>query len=242
MKHYTTGYILKNENESIYFDSEKEACSYLGVARCSVSSCYRKNVLCKGYVIERVGITTHNNSRTRLYKIWDGMKERCYRPKHPHYKDYGGRGIKVCDEWIGEQGFYCFKEWAMSNGYSENLTLDRIDNDGNYEPSNCRWVTVKEQMNNKRSNHFINVGNECLTIAQCSEKYKIPKSTIRWRVEHGRNVIDGTKIDEEGKIENTRKDCLTCKHHFFSDMYLECHLVDKTLNENRTNCHYWEEE
>jgi hypothetical protein len=85
----------------------------------------------------------------RLDNIYRGMKQRCYYPKHKWYKNYGGRGITICDEW--KNSSKAFFEWAVANGYKDNLTLDRINNDGNYEPSNCRWISCRDQAANRRS-------------------------------------------------------------------------------------------
>ena len=104
--------------------------------------CYAKHLRENG-----VPHTTHGNKHSRLYRIWCGMKSRCCNPNVPFYKYYGGKGIAVCEEW--QNDFQSFFGWSMANGYEDHLTIDRIDNDGNYEPSNCRWVSVAVQNRNK---------------------------------------------------------------------------------------------
>lgn len=104
---------------------------------------------CKNKERPRTESITHGQSYTRLYTIWIGMKQRCHYHKHMHFKHYGGRGIVVCEEW--KDNFEAFHDWAIQNGYSESLTIDRINVDGNYEPSNCRWATYSEQNKNRRN-------------------------------------------------------------------------------------------
>lgn len=107
--------------------------------------------------------STHHMSDTRLYDIWQGIKARTERPTNPAYRNYGGRGIKLCEEWHDP---YAFMEWANLNGYSEGLTIDRIDVNGNYEPSNCRWITRSEQCCNKRNTIRITLDGQTRTLVE----------------------------------------------------------------------------
>ena len=129
----------------------------------------------------------HGETKTRLHKIWGCMHERCERVKHPHYDAYGGRGINVCDEW---KEYLPFAEWARNNGYTDELTIDRIDVNGNYEPTNCRWITMKEQHSNKRSNRIIEYRGQKYTLTQLAEKSGIKKTTLKERLNLGWSVED----------------------------------------------------
>ena len=140
---------------------------------------------------------THGMSKERIYKEWKDIKERCNNEKNTAYSNYGGRNIKVCDEWMKFEPFY---EWAMSNGYRDNLTIDRIDNDGNYEPDNCRWVNNTVQANNKRTNIFIEYKNERKTIAEWAREKNISYQTLynrvqnlKWSIEDALNIPIGQR-------------------------------------------------
>ena len=124
----------------------------------------------------------HGKTNTRLFTIWNDMKQRCSNPKQPSYKNYGGRDIKVCNEWLNN--FQNFYNWAISNGYNENLSIDRIDVNGDYEPSNCRWATSRKQGNNKRTNRIVFYKGKKYTISELSELIKIPYATLLWRINH----------------------------------------------------------
>ena len=128
--------------------------------------------------------TKHGESNTRLYNVWSDMKKRCYNTKNVDYKNYGGRGITVCDEWMDFQNFY---EWAIANGYDETAprgqcTIDRIDVDGCYEPENCRWVDRYIQMNNKRNNRILTYNGESHTLAEWCEIVNIPYNCLKSRL------------------------------------------------------------
>ena len=129
---------------------------------------------------------THGKHGTRLYRIWQSMKARCNIKTIPAYENYGGRGITVCQEW--ENDFQVFYDWAMANGYADNLSIDRKDVNGNYEPSNCKWATRKEQQNNRRNNHLLTYNGVTKTASEWAESVGISADTILRRVKDGWNV------------------------------------------------------
>lgn len=123
-----------------------------------------------------------------LYGIWRQMNNRCSNPKAHGYSYYGGKGIKVCNEW---QDYISFKEWAINNGYQKGLSIDRINPNKNYEPSNCGWVTKsQQQQSHKSSNRYLTYNGETLTIAEWSKKLNIPYRTINNRVNRGNYSIE----------------------------------------------------
>jgi hypothetical protein len=130
--------------------------------------------------------TKHHLSNTRIYNIWKDMRKRCNNPNSSNYKNYGGRGITICDEW--ENNFMSFYNWSMNNGYSDSFSIDRINNDGNYEPSNCRWVDRKTQNSNTRQNHFITYNGKTLTITQWGKEYNINPHLLRYRLNNGWSI------------------------------------------------------
>lgn len=148
---------------------------------------HTKSCGCYALEVNKYKKTTHGKSNTRLYEIWSGMKKRCLNPKNHAYKYYGGRGIHVYKDWLDFPTFY---DWAMANGYQKNLTIDRIDSNGNYEPSNCRWMPLKEQNNNKTSSHKITFRSETKTLRDWAKDEGLNYSTLHGRLQRGWTVAE----------------------------------------------------
>ncbi len=125
---------------------------------------------------------THSKTGTRLYQIWLSMRQRCECSSASGFANYGGRGVTVCEAWSNFQDFH---KWAMSHGYADSLTIDRIDVNGNYCPENCRWVTMKEQQNNRRNNRVVEYGGKKYTLSELAQCLKIRPATLAWRIDHG---------------------------------------------------------
>lgn len=127
--------------------------------------------------------TTHGKSDTRLYRIYCGIKQRCKNSNSKDFHNYGARGIELCMEW--DDSFENFFAWAMNNGYKDKLSIDRIDNNGNYCPTNCRWATVKKQARNRRTNHNVTINGVTRTAIEWAETNGIKKQTILSRLRRG---------------------------------------------------------
>lgn len=119
----------------------------------------------------------------RIYGVWRDMKQRCYNPNNRSFKHYGGRGIGICHEWLDD--FMSFYNWAVNNGYKEGLTIDRRDNDGNYEPSNCRWVTQQIQVNNTRRNRYLEIDGQIKTVTEWARIKGVKPETVFGRIRIG---------------------------------------------------------
>jgi hypothetical protein len=145
---------------------------------------------CRKYDELREKMTTHGETGTRLFTIWSGIIQRCRNPHHAGYSNYGGRGIEVCEEWADH--YENFRDWSLSNGYADDLEVDRRNNNGGYEPSNCRWVTTKINNRNKRDTVSLTAFGEIKSMADWADdpRCKVGRKTL-WR-----RIRDGWKIED----------------------------------------------
>jgi len=148
--------------------------------------------------------TKHNGKGTRLYRIYTGVRTRCFNKNDHAYARYGASGISICKEWDGADGFERFRDWAMNNGYSDNLTLDRIDNAKGYQPDNCRWVSMKAQERNRTNNRYLTANGETHIIAEWSDITGIKQSMISQRLYHGWTPEEALGLAERRKRATDR--------------------------------------
>jgi len=161
----------------------------------------------KAAITGKALLSTHGLSKdsdgkkTRLFQIWMGMKTRCYNLNVVEYPRYGGKGIIICDEW---QNFETFHNWAFTNGYQENLSIDRVNTNGNYEPSNCRWVTDKVQCRNRTTSRFIEFNGQQKTLAEWAEINSMSTNCLFERLKRGWGIEKSltTKIQVKVKRIN----------------------------------------
>lgn len=158
--------------------------------------CYKRERVAEVHTVH--GMAQHRE-RHPVYWTWQAMLQRCKNPSHKYYKDYGGRGIKVCDEWHDP---VVFINWALANGWQRGLSIDRIDNSGNYEPSNCHWVTQKEQTRNRRSNHLITFDGKTQTVVQWAEEVNISPRTLYSRINQSHWPIERALTEPVRRVTN----------------------------------------
>lgn len=139
--------------------------------------------------------------RRKLHKIYLHMKERCYDPSDRRYADWGGRGIHICDEWLNNKED--FFEWSIQNGYKEGLSIDRIDNDKDYSPENCRWVTLKENNQNRRSSIFYTINGETKNLQQWCNEYGVSRSMVNRRLSLGWNILEALTKPKRTRDKDT---------------------------------------
>lgn len=173
----------KNKNHKAMWECKCECGNVICVDSHSLRCGNSKSCGCSRQHINR----KHGDSgdRARLYTIWANMNMRTSNPNNSCWKDYGGRGITICEEW---KDYEAFKRWATENGYEPNLTIDRIDNDKGYSPDNCRWITRKMQCYNRRSNHLLKYGDEEKTIQEWADQFNLKRNTLVHRLKLGWSI------------------------------------------------------
>lgn len=172
----------KGEGRKYYWKCKCDCGNEVVVCGSNLKSGNTKSCGCLNIEKMIEGHKTHGMFGTRIYRIWNGIIMRCENKKIPLYERYGGRGISVCNEW---HEFEIFYNWAISNGYSDNLTIDRVDYNGNYEPSNCRWVDIITQANNTRRNLYIDYNGEIHTLAEWSRILDFKYDLVKHRLYSG---------------------------------------------------------
>lgn len=163
-----------------YYKCQCECGNIIEVSRNSLRFNKTKSCGCLKSELSAQRKTTHGLRKHRIYRIYYGMINRCYNTNEKCYCNYGGRGIEICDEWKND--FKSFYNWSLANGYNDNLSIDRINVNGNYEPTNCRWITMTEQAGNKRSNHLLTFNNQTHSLSEWSKITGIKAPTIRARI------------------------------------------------------------
>ena len=165
---------------------------YICECKCGTNRSVRADVLRNGRSIScgclkkemlRERVTTHGMTKTPLHNVWIALKDRCTNPNNQRFKYYGGKGVKVCEEW--KHDFQKFYDFAIENGWKKGLTIDRMDNDGDYSPENCHFITNRKQQLNKSNNNRVTINGETLTIKEWCDKSGINRNTFVWRLRNG---------------------------------------------------------
>ena len=175
------------------------------IRRTSLTTGNSKSCGCLSRDVAVKSNTKHGDTDKRLYRIWAGIIQRCCNNRNRYeWEKYGGRGICVCDEW---KQYEAFRDWSLANGYNDNLSIDRIDPNGNYCPENCRWATSYQQANNKRTSKFITFNGKTATVKEFADEYDIAYSCLYARLRNGWSVEKAllTPAKQIKKITNAQK-------------------------------------
>lgn len=158
----------------------------------------------------------HGDSHKRLHNLWWSMLERCEKPTKKTYKNYGGRGIKVCEEW---HEYINFKEWALSNGYADDLSIERIDVNGNYCPENCKWIPMKTQARNRRTTHYVDYDGERISLAEACERANLPYKQVFERIVKSKwSEYDALHTPIHDNTDSARKKCKEAGINYYTYM------------------------
>ena len=176
-------------------------------------------------------------SYCRLNTIYSRMKDRCYNPKNIRYHCYGGRGITICEEWLAPYyGYKNFKKWALSHGYRDDLSIDRIDVNKGYSPDNCRWLTNKEQSNNRRTNYYVTYKGETKTLTQWCEELHLSYGKVWTRLHNLQMPVE--EVFAEGKDLRSKMITYCGEVHSVADWCKKLNLNYKTVSARITK-HHW---
>lgn len=179
----------KNNGGHTYFYKCKCDCGNIVIiSRGHLTSNHTKSCGCYKLQKNIERLTIHGLRNTKLYNVWCGIKNRCSNPSQISYPYYGTKGITICDEWKND--FKAFYDWSIQNGYKDNLSIDRIDVNGNYEPSNCRWATNLQQARNKSNNVYLTYKNETHCLSEWAEKLNITVDKLRNLLKKGFSISD----------------------------------------------------
>lgn len=178
-----------NKRSGVYWVCECDCGNINTVRSDSLTSGNTKSCGClasEQRIINGKSNAKHGMKGSKIYNSWQAIKKRCYNKKYENYNRYGGRGIKVCDEWLND--FVSFYNWSIENGYKEDLTIDRIDNNGNYEPNNCRWVTTKIQNRNTSQNIIITFNNKTQCLTDWAKDLGMNRAVLNYRIKKGWSI------------------------------------------------------
>lgn len=192
---------ISNDRRSVWrfaCDCGGERVTMAQTVKCGdVAGCAECGSRARKEKLTKHGGASKAGKRNRLYVCWVSMRARCYTPTIPNYANYGARGIAVCDEWAD---FAAFSEWANANGYRDDLTIDRVDVEGDYSPGNCRWVTHTEQAQNKRQSRWVEYQGETMNLMQLAKRTGISWHTLRGRLNAGLSVDEAVNHPKRGYL------------------------------------------